>query len=276
MTFKRMAIIFLLMLVCQSGNALAQNSFSRLQKHTGFSESPYQIRMIAQQIFNSGEKHEQYKYDYLAEALYVHISDKGYIDALSWAAKTIGQSKSKRYERVLKYVINTSPNSKLKRYANDALLSLTIPTMNQYDRGGFLKKTSMTPFVYSQIIFSSTIDNSRCHAVISESCSTDGGSNLCMGWHKLSAASKGANTVSINSLNSESFFKMTKNIGTTTTVTNTNATYFVCSENSTDLDEPKNNSSIESRLHTLKNLHEQGLINIEDYQQRKMQILQEI
>lgn len=154
-------------------------------------------------IYEAGPSQEQYKYDYLAEMIYHYRDTEEYADALAWAAKAISRSKSTRYNEVLLHM-KESEFRKVRKYADDALDDLpkvkekNKATMVFYRQGEFNYPMNLVPA--NKIQVGSNMAMNQCHLVSSSSCTVraGAGSDLCYEWHKLNAASKGANTASIH------------------------------------------------------------------------------
>lgn len=105
------------------------------------------VKQASQDIFNNSEDN-QTVLDTLAEVLLQNYANapNGDIDSLSWAAKALGKSRNPRYRDALSSVANnSSTNKKLRKYADQALDSLSDSAVPQYKRGSVsLKKSGST------------------------------------------------------------------------------------------------------------------------------------
>lgn len=121
-----------------SGAALALDAAEQRYVDMLTDGSMRSVKSASQDIFNSGEDNPAVL-DHLAEVLLVNYAGapNGDIDALSWAAKALGKSRNPRYRNTLNTVANSSSaNKKLRKYASQALESLSESTVPQYQRGG--------------------------------------------------------------------------------------------------------------------------------------------
>ncbi len=97
---------------------------------------PISIRDAAKSIYNTGEKDPQVL-DTLAEVVLENYqkSDRDYVDAISWAAKALGNSGNPRYHDTLNEVAEHGGHSKMQKYAKQSLKQLDSGTADQYKKG---------------------------------------------------------------------------------------------------------------------------------------------
>ena len=125
------------------------------------------VKEASQDIFNNSEDN-QTVLDTLAEVLLQNYANAptGDIDALSWAAKALGKSRNPRYRDTLSTVTNnSSTNKKLRKYADQALDSLSDSNVPQYKKGTVSLKKSASSASKS----SSTSQSSTSQSIASSS-----------------------------------------------------------------------------------------------------------
>ncbi len=92
--------------------------------HSGI---PVLQKKAAGQVINDGTK-DGAVYDAIAEELTVGAAikprDGTHVDAMGWLCKALGSSHQAKYKEVLEKVRDTSPNSKIRRHAGNALKAL--------------------------------------------------------------------------------------------------------------------------------------------------------
>jgi len=135
---KTLQTLLVVTLMGLAGSALALDAAEQRYVDMLTDGSMRSVKSASQDIFNTGEDNPAVL-DYLAEALLKNYANApaGDIDALSWAAKALGKSRNPRYRNTLNTVANSSSaNKKLRKYASQALESLSESTVPQYQRGG--------------------------------------------------------------------------------------------------------------------------------------------
>ena len=99
------------------------------------------VKQAAQSMYNTGETNTQVL-DVAAEVLlqnYSHASDP---DALAWVAKALGKSHNGRYYSVLKEVVDSQANKKLRKHTASALKEIGSASGDQYVKGSVNLQTA--------------------------------------------------------------------------------------------------------------------------------------
>jgi len=99
------------------------------------------VKQAAQSMYNTRETNTQVL-DVAAEVLlqnYSHASDP---DALAWVAKALGKSHNGRYYSVLKEVVDSKTNKKLRKHAASALKEIGGASGDQYVKGSVNLQTA--------------------------------------------------------------------------------------------------------------------------------------
>jgi len=99
------------------------------------------VKQAAQSMYNTGETNTQVL-DVAAEVLlqnYSHASDP---DALAWVAKALGKSHNGRYYSVLKEVVDSQADKKLRKHTAGALKEIGSASGDQYVKGSVNLQTA--------------------------------------------------------------------------------------------------------------------------------------
>lgn len=94
------------------------------------------IKQAAKSMYNGSEKDTEVL-DVAAEVLLQQYPTAGNqdIDTLAWLAKALGRSQNNRYHNTLKEVADSNANSKLRKYAQQALDQVAGNRVAQYTKG---------------------------------------------------------------------------------------------------------------------------------------------
>ncbi|TPW17878.1 MAG: hypothetical protein FD130_488 [Halothiobacillaceae bacterium] len=133
---KRLSPPILALLLLFSLPSYALNPVNQRYMDLLANGGPISIRDAAKSIYNTGEKDQQVL-DTLAEVLLENYqkSDRDSVDAMSWAAKALGNSGNARYRDTLKEVVENGGHKKLQKYAQQSLDQLGDGAVDQYKKG---------------------------------------------------------------------------------------------------------------------------------------------
>ena len=123
---------FCLSLTANAADVIEQRNIDRLVNGGAAS-----IRSASESLYHAGSTNREVL-DVVAEVLLSKYQSGGgstHIDAMSWAAKALGQSGDARYRAVLEEVVSNSPNKKLKKYAKKSLKGISGSSAKPYKKG---------------------------------------------------------------------------------------------------------------------------------------------
>jgi hypothetical protein len=129
----RSAIVFVATLFV-SGTALALDAVGQRYVEQLTQGGMGSVKSAAQSMYNTSETNTEVL-DVAAEVLLRNYANGADADALAWVAKALGRSHNGRYYGVLKEVADSSPDKKVRKYAQAAQKELGSASGDQYVRG---------------------------------------------------------------------------------------------------------------------------------------------